>query len=76
MTRRGTLRGLISRRVRMILSFLELLGLNAEQFGKLRKLILDQLGESGLEGDLAPLLIEGRSEGNGQGRDRQGMKGG
>jgi len=73
---RGQLRGLVARRVRMILSILELLGLSAEQFGKLRKLILDQLGESGLEGDLAPLLIEGRSEGNGLGRNRRGMKGG
>jgi hypothetical protein len=55
---------------------LELLGIEPERFRPMRKLVLDQLGEGGLEGDLASLLEEAESEGNGLGRNRRDMKGG
>lgn len=70
------LRGLINRRKKMILCALELINLEHERFKQLRKLILDQLGEGGLEGDLVPLLVDAGSQGNGSGRNRHGMKGG
>jgi len=76
MSRHTVLRGLINRRKKMILSALELLNLERERFRLVRKLVLDQLGEGGLEGDLVPLLVDTGSQGNGLGRNRRGMKGG
>ncbi len=68
---RSELRFAINRRRRQILRALELLGVSPDRFRAFRKLVLDELGESGLEGDLAPLLIEARSVGSGTGRDRR-----
>jgi hypothetical protein len=76
MIARDSLRGLINRRKKMILSALELLGIEPERFRHVRKLVLDQLGEGGLEGDLVPLVVDAGSEGNGLGRNRRDMKGG
>jgi len=76
MTARCILRGHINRRLKMILSALELLNLEDGRFRTLRKLILDQLGEGGLEGDLVPLLVDTGSQGIGSGRNIRGMKGG
>jgi len=76
MTARTIVRGLINRRLKMILSALELLNLEDARFRTLRKLILDQLGEGGLEGDLVPLLVDTGSQGSGSGRNIRGMKGG
>ncbi len=70
------LRHLINRRKKMILSALELLGLAPERFAPVRKLILDQLGEGGLEGDLVPLVVDTGSQGIGSGRNKRSMKGG
>jgi hypothetical protein len=60
MTQKGAIKGLIAARIRAILGALELI-LPDVQFRRIRKLILDQLGESGLERDLARLLGNGRS---------------
>jgi len=70
------LRQLINRRKKMILTALEMLGLAPERFAPVRKLVLDQLGEGGLEGDLVPLVMDTESQGNGSGRNKRSMKGG
>jgi len=76
MIARDALRGLINRRRKVILSALEVLGIDPERYRPLRKLILDQLGEGGLEGDLVPMLVDTGSQGNGSGRNKRSMKGG
>jgi hypothetical protein len=76
MIAREALRNLINRRKKNILSALEMLGIEAERFSLVRKMILDQLGEGGLEGDLVPLMVDTGSEGNGLGRNKRDMKGG
>lgn len=76
MTGRDGLRAIINRRKKAILSALELLGIDPGRFRTMRKRVLDELGEGGLEGDLVPLLADTGSEGNGLGRNKRDMKGG
>ena len=76
MTGRDVVRALINRRKKVILSALELLGIDPALFRTMRKVVLDQLGEGGLEGDLVPLVADTGSEGNGLGRNKRDMKGG